>query len=483
MRDVRPESEIMKSWRGDTSTPIVSVSCLTFNHEKFIEDALEGFLIQKTDFPFEVLIHDDASTDRTPKILAEYQKKYPRLFRCFYQAENTYTKPNKKEFRKPFLDAPKGKYIALCDGDDFWTDPLKIMKQVNLLENNQCYSMCFSNSTVCDVDGRMINPSRVPGAYKRDVRQIDILNGFCPPTNTILLRSDYLNAIRSYMTDKVINMDYFISCLMAEYGEIGYMDEVVAAYRKHNKGIWSNISEYERDINLFHLFETLKEYIGSENRWLVEEKTKKLEIDLQMKNLNELFLVDGYWTPQTVMLRSIRDIVIKMEGKPQRALSIDINPSLEKILIRKWPYLEIHYAKYPECDAQNLFSLLDESFDIVFSHQVLEHVPKPWLAGKEIVRVLKRGGIGIHTSCAFNPRHGHPAFKDYYRFLPDGLAELFDGVNMCVKDGWGSREALLYNLAIDDGHKELGGRRFVEALGRKNEVNYPWHTWVIFQKN
>lgn len=199
--------------------------------------------------------------------------------------------------------------------------------------------------------------------------------------------------------------------------------------------------------------------------------------------MNDLFLEDGYWTPQTALLRSIRDLVVKFEGEPVNALSIDTNPSIEKILLRKWPRLQIEYAKYPKHDVQNLFGFQDDSFDIVFSHQVLEHVPKPWLAGRELVRVLKKGGMGIHTSCAFNPRHGYLAFKDYYRFLPDGLAELFDGVNIWLKDGWGSREALIYNLTIDDGHKELGGRRFVEALGKKNEENYPWHTWVIFQKN
>ena len=127
-------------------------------------------------------------------------------------------------------------------------------------------------------------------------------------------------------------------------------------------------------------------------------------------------------------------------------------------------------------------SFSDNFFDLVYSHQVLEHVPKPWIAAIEMVRVLKVGGIGIHTSCAFNPRHGLPEFNDYYRFLPDGLAELFDGVKVIVKSGWGNRQALLYNLAIDDGYGALGGRRFNKFVGQQNDEQYPWHTWIIFVK-
>ena len=105
------------------------------------------------------------------------------------------------------------------------------------------------------------------------------------------------------------------------------------------------------------------------------------------------------------------------------------------------------------------------------------------LAGQELVRVLKPGGIGLHTTCAFNPMHGPPIFNDYYRFLPDGLAELFPGVAILVKAGWGNREALAHNLIMNDGNGALGGRRFHPLIGARNEALYPWHTWVIFRKD
>ncbi len=191
----------------------------------------------------------------------------------------------------------------------------------------------------------------------------------------------------------------------------------------------------------------------------------------------------GFWTPQTEMLRAIADWVAQApDARIATGLSIDNNPTLDEILLRRWPELKITRAIYPEMDCQRLQHLADGSFDIVYSHQVIEHVPKPWLAAKELVRVLKPGGIGLHTTCAYNPLHGPPGFNDYYRFLPDGLVELFDGVEVLVKAGWGNREAILYNLAIDDGHGDLGGRRFHPSVGQRNDPIHPWVTWIIFRK-
>lgn len=194
------------------------------------------------------------------------------------------------------------------------------------------------------------------------------------------------------------------------------------------------------------------------------------------------FTDQGFWTPQTSMLQEIERCIQSAPFESISALSIDRNPTLDQILLGRWPDLRIQRAVYPEHDVHNLSTISDDEFDLVYSHQVLEHLPKPWIAARELVRVLKPGGIGLHTTCAFNPRHGPPEFNDYYRFLPDGLAELFEGVEILVKAGWGNRQALLYNLAMNDGHGVLGGRRFHRAIGSANEENYPWVTWVIFQK-
>ena len=209
--------------------------------------------------------------------------------------------------------------------------------------------------------------------------------------------------------------------------------------------------------------------------------TKNISHDFKNTDLGDFTDCD-YWTAQTFMLRSIRDWFFQAPLSPQFALSVDKNPVIDNIMLQRWPELQIHRAIYPDFDAQDLSGIADNQYDLVYSNQILEHVPKPWVAAGEMVRVLKPGGVGLHTSCAYNPRHGLPKFNDYYRFLPDGLAELFDGVHFYIKDGWGNKEAWLYNLAIDDGFGVLGGRRFHQKVGQKNDPDYPWHVWVIFGK-
>jgi SAM-dependent methyltransferase len=195
-----------------------------------------------------------------------------------------------------------------------------------------------------------------------------------------------------------------------------------------------------------------------------------------------MYTDSGKWTPQTKMLQTIRKWVEQSELLPLNALSIDVNPALDEMLKLKWNGFTPVRAVYPETDVQRLDRFVDAAFDVVYSHQVLEHVPKPWLAAREILRVTRSGGVGIHTSCAFNPRHGQPDFKDYYRFLPDGLAELFDGVEVLMKGEWGNRTAILHNVGVDDGHGALGGRRFSASIGEVSDGLYPWHTWIIYRK-
>ncbi len=132
--------------------PLLSISCATYNHENFIKDCLDGFVMQKTNFNFEVLIHDDASTDNTANIIREYEQKYPDIIKPIYQTENQYSKgkPISATFNWP---RAQSKYIALCEGDDYWTDPNKLQKQVDFLEANPDYMMCFHNAEILNTEG------------------------------------------------------------------------------------------------------------------------------------------------------------------------------------------------------------------------------------------------------------------------------------------------------------------------------------------
>ena len=126
----------------EQSNIVVSIIFNTYNHEPYIRQCLEGFVMQKTDFAFEVLIHDDASTDKTADIIREYEAHYPDIIKPIYQTENQYSKKTgiMKTFQIPRV---KGKYIALCEGDDYWIDPLKLQKQVDILEKDATITTCF----------------------------------------------------------------------------------------------------------------------------------------------------------------------------------------------------------------------------------------------------------------------------------------------------------------------------------------------------
>ncbi|WP_346711994.1 glycosyltransferase [Phocaeicola plebeius] len=126
--------------------PMVSIHCLAYNHEKTIRQTLESFVMQKTTFQFEAIIHDDASTDNTASIIQEYTEKYPNIIKPIFEKENQYSKHD-GSLTRIMYEACTGKYIAYCEGDDYWTDPLKLQKQVDYLESHPeiVYSCCRFN--------------------------------------------------------------------------------------------------------------------------------------------------------------------------------------------------------------------------------------------------------------------------------------------------------------------------------------------------
>lgn len=130
--------------------PLVVIRCITYNHEPFIRDALEGFVMQKTSFPFVAVVHDDASTDGTASIIREYAEKYPNIIKPIYETENQYSKRDGslRRIMNEACDATGAKYIAFCEGDDYWIDPLKLQKQVDFLEANPEYGMCYTNFNI-----------------------------------------------------------------------------------------------------------------------------------------------------------------------------------------------------------------------------------------------------------------------------------------------------------------------------------------------
>lgn len=145
----------MKDSKSNKENPIVSIVTFTFNHEKYILKVLESFINQKTNFEYEIVIHDDASKDNTQEIIREFERKYLKIIKSIYQEENQKTKGNGIVTRIS-LQVAKGKYIALCEGDDYWTDEYKLQKQVDFLEANPDYAMiCTDYDVLYQADGRI----------------------------------------------------------------------------------------------------------------------------------------------------------------------------------------------------------------------------------------------------------------------------------------------------------------------------------------
>lgn len=210
-------------------TPLVSVVCTTYNHQDYIEEALKGFLMQQTDFPVEIIVHDDASTDNTAEIIRKYEESHPHLFCNIYQSENQYSK-GADIWEELFVKKCRGKYIAICEGDDFWTDPLKLQKQVAFLETHPDYGIVYGKAKYyVQSTGRFSQTFgwKTEGLYA-------LLKGNVVPTLTVCfckgLYVDYLKTIRP-QEQKWKMGDYPIWLWIAGNKKAGFMDETQGVYR------------------------------------------------------------------------------------------------------------------------------------------------------------------------------------------------------------------------------------------------------------
>jgi glycosyltransferase involved in cell wall biosynthesis len=236
---VPPEEQIMRTWDG-ARAPLVSVICTTYNHADYIEDALRGFLTQVTDFPFEVLVHDDASTDGTAAIVLSYAARYPNIIRPICQTENQFSKGRKPA---PLAMAHAcGTYVALCEGDDFWTDTRKLHRQVRVLEEHESLDLCWHECHILNVrSGRL---SRRPGAKapSRWVPTAEIIekDGGFIPTLSIMMRREAIATMPDWFCSQAPVGDYFYQIYSARRGGGYYIADPMGVYRFNHAGSWSS---------------------------------------------------------------------------------------------------------------------------------------------------------------------------------------------------------------------------------------------------
>ena len=262
----KTENEIMSTWNKDIVTPLVSIRCLSFNHGKYIRNALDGFLMQKTNFPFEIVIHDDASTDETEHIIREYEKKYPNIIFPIYEKENQYSKGNIKVFRQE-LDAKfRGKYVAWCEGDDYWFDEEKLQRQVDFMENNPEYSFCYHPVNYIKEDGTIVgNDSRFIKDCDVSTEQIVSKGGlFCASCSLLCRTKDFVKWPKFREMSDI--GDYPLQIHLSLSGKVRYINRVMGCYRLAIAGSWTVTVNGNKDKLIKH-FENEKGWLSELNNY------------------------------------------------------------------------------------------------------------------------------------------------------------------------------------------------------------------------
>lgn len=224
----------------DKIVPRVSICCTAYNHVDYIRQCLDGFVMQKTSFPIEVLIHDDASTDGTQDIIREYADKYPDIIIPIYQTVNQYSKGVKVSLIYNYSRA-KGKYIALCEGDDYWTDPYKLQKQVDFLESHPDYVMCSHRFDQYYEEERRLEKEQDESFQGADYDLKNLIGGkWLTQTLTVMYRRSALDL--QHYESYGMSMDIILFYALLKEGKGYCFPDVMGVYRYHNGGVWSEVS-------------------------------------------------------------------------------------------------------------------------------------------------------------------------------------------------------------------------------------------------
>jgi glycosyltransferase involved in cell wall biosynthesis len=236
--------------------PIVSVVMITYNHERFIAQAVESVLMQETDFPVELVIGEDCSTDGTREVVSRLARENPGVIRPVLQGRNVGAVSN----TDAVLKACRGEYIAMLEGDDYWTDPLKLRRQVEALDRDPGASLCFHLSGVLD-DRTGAQGGTLPEEKYRssDLTAEDMLYSHMIPSNTKMWRRSCLPHFRR--TSAVRQLDRAMDVILALQGRVLFLDKTMSVYRLHSGGIWTGAGQLQRNLGLYQCLNYLHQNV------------------------------------------------------------------------------------------------------------------------------------------------------------------------------------------------------------------------------
>ncbi|WP_242131686.1 glycosyltransferase family 2 protein [Aestuariivivens marinum] len=259
--------------------PLVSICCITYNHEKFIEEALEGFLMQETNFEYEILIHDDASTDKTKSIIESYVLKHPEVVFPIFQKENQYSLGVRGIMARYNFPRAKGKYVALCEGDDYWTDPLKLQKQVDFLEKNKEINICFHSAQV--LKNNILDAYEIPEPFEtKAFEYIELLKyyNFIATASIVFRKPEELELPKWYY--ELPFGDLGLYKIISDNKKIQCINEFMSVYRVHHDGVYSKLSQAQARYQFLRFYKTIFNALNKKEKSIVKEKLNQLYLDL-----------------------------------------------------------------------------------------------------------------------------------------------------------------------------------------------------------
>lgn len=265
--------------------PMVSIICLTYNQGEYLRQAFESFLLQETAFPIEVLVHDDASTDGSEEIIKEYARRYPKVFKVDIEKENQFKKGDLEFVNKVFREA-RGKYIALCEGDDYWTDSSKLQRQVDFLENNPGHALVFHPVRV--VFESAPREDKIFPSTKSGFTLKRLLQGNFIQTNSVMYRRQNYDKLAA----DVLPGDWYAHLYHAQFGKIGFIDRTMSVYRRHKGSAWDGDNS-ERGVFLKQVIHGHLRLARELKKMFSEDKTLRAEADMFINRLvNETIILN-----------------------------------------------------------------------------------------------------------------------------------------------------------------------------------------------
>lgn len=318
---------------------LISICTLTYNHAPYIRKCLDGFVKQKTNFKFEVLIYDDASDDGTREILKEYELNYPDLIKPIYQHENQFSKSGGGLNIKYNFNRAASKYIAMCEGDDYWTDEYKLQKQVDFLEANNEYSICFHKVNEL-VNGNELSASPLNSSVKEETFTIeDLANGNLIHTPSVVFRNGLIKEFPVWFSKSPAG-DYPLHMLNAKYGKIKYFPDIMAVYRKHGGSTWSSKPKIQMYENWLIVLDFLISEFEDQIKLILQKQKFKILIELAdeykiigeeqsfVNALSEALLIDKLQTQSWI---STRYLTLLNALKKKEAIPNGVKQSLRHL--------------------------------------------------------------------------------------------------------------------------------------------------------